>query len=126
LVPDPDAAPGLLLIPQSSADPSPALPVARRIARRARYPFRPTHRPLTLYRPWASLQAFWDMVERRVDSLDRPYLAFALRSGEAESDNMRRAAASLEHLLEHPFAARLRFTDPASCVEELGPGSSTK
>jgi hypothetical protein len=118
LVPDHGAASDLLLIPQSSADPSPALPIKRRIGRRVRYPFRPTHRPLTLYRAWTSPQAFWDMVEHHVDSLERPYLAFALRSGEPVSDNVRRARAVLEHLLEHPLAGRLRFTNPADGLVE--------
>lgn len=85
-----------------------------------RYPFRPSHRPLTLYRAWSSPQAYWDLVERHVDSLDRPYLAFAIRSGEPGGADDRRIRAVLDHLLHHPLAARLRFTDPASGLRELG------
>ena len=125
LVPDPGADSALWLIPQSSADPSPALPIARRLARKARHPFRPAHRPLTLYRAWSSPRAYWDLVERHVDSLVNPYLAFALRSGEPEAVDEQRVRAVLDHLAQHPLARRLRFTDPASASAELGLGDSS-
>jgi hypothetical protein len=128
LVPDPDAESEPLLIPQSSVDPSPALPITRQVLRRLRYPLRPTHRPLTLYRAWTSAQAFWDMVERHVDSLDRPYLAFAIRSGDPAGVDAPRAQTMFDHLLQHPLAGRLRFTDPADGLGglrlgDLAPGS---
>jgi hypothetical protein len=125
LVPDPSADTALWLIPQSSADPSSALPVVRRIGRKARRPFRPSHRPLTLYRAWSSPQAFWDLVERHVDSLERPYLAFALRSEDPAAPDARRVRAVLDELAQHPLARRLRFTDPASAGRELGLGDSS-
>jgi hypothetical protein len=120
LVPDPTAESTLVLVPLSSADPSAALPIGRRIARKVRYPLRPSHRPLTLYRTWSSPQAYWDLVERHVDSRERPYLAFAIRSGEPGGVDDRQARAVLDHLPQHPLARRLRFTGPASCLRELG------
>jgi hypothetical protein len=120
LVEDPSADSALVLIPLSASDPSQALPIVRRIGRNVRHPLRPRHRPLTLYRAWSSPHAYWDLVERHVESLDRPYLAFALRSGEPDGVDATRVQAVLDELVKHPLVRRLRFTDPASARQELG------
>jgi hypothetical protein len=122
LLPDPLADSTLWMVPLSAADTASALPVARRIGRKVRHPFGPTHRPLTLHRPWSSPLAFWDMVERHVESHDRPYLAFAIRSGDPEAADERRVRAALDQLQGHPLLERLRFSDPATELGGLGCG----
>lgn len=123
LVADPSVETGPLLVPLSSADPSAALPLTRRVGRKVRHPFRPSHRPLTLYRAWSSPQAFWDLVDRHIDTLARPYLAFAIRSDEPGGGDAERARAVLGHLPGHPVARRLRFTEPAGALGELLPAA---
>jgi hypothetical protein len=119
-LPDPAAGPGLWIVPLSAGDPSSALPLSWRIGRRVRFPFRPAHRPLQMFREWNSPKAFWDMVQRHVESLERPYLAFAIRSGDPEAPDERRVRAILDHLPEHRIASRLRLTDPEHGLRLLG------
>jgi hypothetical protein len=119
-VPDPEAGPGLWIVPLSAADPSPALPLSWRIGRRVRFPFRPALRPLQMFRNWTSPKAYWDLVERHVGSLERPYLAFAIRSGDPEASDERQARAILDHLPEHRLARRLRITDPEDGLRLMG------
>lgn len=120
LVPDGAEPAGLWIVPLSSGDPSAALTLSWRIGRRVRYPLRPVHRPLTMFRQWTSPGAYWDMVERHVESLQRPYLAFAIRSGDPAAADETRVRTILEHLLTHRLARRLRFTDPESGLRQLG------
>jgi hypothetical protein len=120
VVPDPEAGPGLWIVPLSSADPSPARPLSWRIGRRVRFPFRSALRPLQMFREWTSPKAYWDLVERHADSLERPYLAFAIRSGDPEEADEQRARSILDHLPEHRLAHRLRFTDPEDGLGLMG------
>jgi hypothetical protein len=119
-LPDSAAGPGLWIVPLSAADPSSALPLSWRMGRRLRFPFRPAHRPLQMFRDWTSPQAYWDMVQRHVESLERPYLAFAIRSGDPEASDERQVRAILDHLPEHPLALRLRLTDPEDGLRLMG------
>ena len=48
--PDPTARSGLWIVPLSAANPGSALPLSWRIGRRVRFPFRPSHRPLYMFR----------------------------------------------------------------------------
>jgi hypothetical protein len=118
--PDAAADSRLWLVPLSAADPAPAMPLGWRVGRRVRFPFRPTHRPLQMFRPWTSPSAYWDLVQRHVDALERPYLAFAIRSGDPEAPDERRVREILDHLPGHPLAARLRLTDPDEGLRTLG------
>jgi hypothetical protein len=124
LLPDPVADSTFWMIPLSAANPSPALPILWRIGRKARFPLHTPHRPLPLHRPWRSAHAYWNLVQHHVESLDRPYLAFAIRSGDPEGAEARLVRAALEHLLGHPLVQRLRFSDPARELGEPGSGSS--
>jgi hypothetical protein len=63
---------------------------------------------------------YWDLVERHVDSLERPYLAFAIRSGDPASPDEQRVQAILDELPGHPIAARLRFTTPEVGLASIG------
>ena len=118
--PDPDARTGLWIVPLSAANPGSAMPLSWRIGRRMRFPFRPSHRPLYMFREWTSPEAFWNMVARHVDSIERPYLAFAIRSGDPESPDEQRVRSILEHLPEHPLGSRLVFTDPEAGLRLMG------
>jgi hypothetical protein len=119
-VPNPTARSGLWIIPLSAANPGSALPLSWRIGRRVRFPFRPLHRPLYMFREWTSPEAFWDMVQRYVDSSERPYLAFAIRSGDPESPDEQRVRSILEHLPEHPLGSRVVFTNPEAGLRLMG------
>lgn len=119
-VPDSAAGPGLWLVPLSAGDPSSALPLSWRLGRRVRFPFRPVHRPFQMFRDWTSPKAYWDMVQRHVESLEHPYLAFAIRSGDPEASDERRVRTVLDYLPEHPLARRLRFTDPEDGLRLMG------
>jgi hypothetical protein len=87
-----------------------------------RTPFRSPDRLLSLHWPWTSAQGYWDAVQRHVESLDHPYLAFAIRSSDPEVPELRRTRATLDHLLGHPLVQRLRFSDPVSELPGLGCG----
>jgi hypothetical protein len=118
--PDPARRSGLWIVPLTAADPAPAMPWSWRIGRRVRFPFRPTHRPLQMFRNWTSAKAFWDLVERHVASLERPYLAFAIRSGDPDSPDEQRVQEILSELPGHSVAARLRFTTPEVGLASIG------
>jgi len=120
LRPDSEGGRGLWEIPLSSHDPSSALPLYRRVRRKVRRPFRPPHRPLPMFERWTSPQVFWDLVERHVDSLERPYLAFAIRSGNPDAPDESRVRTVLEHLLEHRLVSRLSFTHPEDGLRRMG------
>jgi len=73
-----------------------------------------------MFRHWTSAKAFWDLVERHVESLERPYLAFAIRSGDPDVPDEQRVQAILDELPAHPIASRLRFTTPEAGLASLG------
>jgi hypothetical protein len=118
--PEPATRTGLWIVPLSADNPAPAMPWSWRIGRRVRFPFRPAHRPLQMFRNWTNAEAFWDLVERHVASLERPYLAFAIRSGDPASPDEQRVQAILDELPGHPIAARLRFTTPEVGLASIG------
>jgi hypothetical protein len=72
---------------------------------------RAPHRLLAMWRPWRRPADFWDSAFAAVEDLERPYLAFAVRSdvgvpgGTGEHFD-----AIMGALLEDPRAARLMFT----------------
>lgn len=119
-LPDSDARTGLWIIPLSAANPGSALPLSWRIGRRVRFPFRPLHRPLYMFREWTSPEAFWDLVAGYVDSVERPYLAFAIRSGDPESPDEGRVRSILEHLPEHPLCSKVVFCRPETGLRLMG------
>ena len=108
------------MIPLSAADPSAASPLLRRVRRKVRYPLRPRHRPLLMFERWKSPQAFWDLVERHAASQGRPYLAFAIRSGDPDAADERRTRAVLDHLPGHRLVSRLRLTGPEEGLRLMG------
>jgi hypothetical protein len=110
----------LWLLPMTSADPGPTLAAPKRIARRVRYLGQPLHRTLLLNRPWFSPADPWELAEQRIAEMDRPYLAFVLRSDIAIRDEFGRTAAVLQALLRRPLARRLEFTSGVGVVSGFG------
>jgi hypothetical protein len=110
---------GLWLLPLSSADPAPALPAFLRLARRLRHAGKPRHRPLLLARPWPSVDAYWDLVERTLDQQQLAYFACAIRS-----DTILHHAGRVEQLLDglprRRLARRVAFTDGHGALAALG------
>ncbi|MFL5674650.1 MAG: hypothetical protein ACJ779_06570 [Chloroflexota bacterium] len=104
------------MIPLTSVDPHPMLPAWRRAARRVRHPGGPWHRPATLAAPWPA-DGFWGVIERELDAMARPYLAFAVRSDvsvkPAQIGPIEEKIARLQTL---PIAERLEFTTPDAVV----------
>lgn len=100
------------MIPLTSMDPDPLLPIWRRVARRIRRPGGPWHRPAALTAPWPAA-LFWPMIERELAEMSQPYLAFAIRSDGPLLPNLNRPTEEkLAALLTSPLAARLVFTTP--------------
>ncbi len=108
-----------VLLPLASVDPDVALPAWRRVARRIRYPNRSRHRQMILgldFRP----QAFWDLLERDLDSGQLNVLAFAIRSSSFRSaTDMRMIDAKLDALADHPLGERIDFVTPSSAAEHV-------
>ena len=72
---------------------------------------RPPYRLLAMWRDWRSPADFWDSAFAAADDLERPYLAFAVRSDTGvRADIAERFNAIIDALVEDPRAERLRFT----------------
>jgi hypothetical protein len=80
--------------------------------------------PATMLYPSVALESsdvFWGLALRELETMERPYLSFALRTDDPGSDkgrNVRRLFAALPH---HPIARQLRFVDPLDVVDTLLP-----
>jgi hypothetical protein len=110
----------LWLLPLSSADPGPSLSSLRRLARRLRYPGEPLHRPHLLDRTWSSTAAPWDIAEARLAEMERPYLAFVMRSDTVLDHRAEPTDAVLRALAQRPLARRLRFLTPRRVLAAMG------
>ena len=82
-----------------------------RLADRASGYRRPPYRLLAMWRDWRSPADFWDSAFAAAEDLERPYLAFAVRSNAGvRADLAERFNAIIDALVEDPRAERLRFT----------------
>jgi hypothetical protein len=108
----------LWLLPLSSADPAPAIPWARRWARRLRYVGQSRHRTMLLDRAWPSPELFWDLAEEQLERGAR-HLAFVIRSDLILRPPWAGAAAVLEALLHRPLVRRLRFVGGMEAVQRI-------
>jgi hypothetical protein len=61
---------------------------------------------------WPSGAVYWDVVERHLRWMHRPYLSLAIRTDATDSAVAARVRHVLDALPSHPLAARLRFEDP--------------
>jgi len=130
------AAGGLWMVPLSSASSRARAPVPpvnpilepartiRALGRRVRHPVRTVRPPMQTLSPWKrwrSPEVFWRTAERLLTRLERPYLAFAIRSDipfqPIQVDSFR---GIMENLLRRPLVRNLRFTTTEDGLRELG------
>ncbi len=107
------------MIPLTSTDTSDAYSWPRRVARRLRWPRRPTYRQISP--AGASDPAmFWSWIERDLRKGTR-LLAFAIRSDvPLRPQYLGAVREKLDLLLAGPMARRFRFTTPAEALELAG------
>jgi hypothetical protein len=118
-VPDEHRNAGMWIVPLTAADPRAAEAFPRRLLRRMTLHGQPAHRPLLPHRPWRSARAYWDLVAAYLDTMERPYLAVALRTERPDHPVAVRVRALLDELIDHPVAARLSFVDPVGAIDRL-------
>ena len=107
-------------LPLSSADPGPALPPARRMARRLRYLGQARHRTLLLDRAWPSPAVFWSVTEAMLGAQARPYVAVAIRSDLALTSRMAGVRAIFDHHLASASRIPFVFEGPEATLADLG------
>ena len=107
-------------LPVLSVDVRPITPLARRIGRFIKHPFRPPYRPWPLWAP-ISGDRFWELIENDPLRLDRPCIVFASRSDTAIRDGgVDSFADKLEALIRRPLARSVRFVAPHEALRMLG------
>jgi hypothetical protein len=109
----------LVIVPQSSAPSRPERPAWRRGASWVRYGMRTPIVTMYPAKAWPSPQYYWDLVERQLGSMPRPYVAIAARVEAPDCEIWGRTRSILEHLPSHPIAERLEFVDPVAAVPAL-------
>jgi hypothetical protein len=67
---------------------------------------------------WPSARFYWDLVERQLRSMCRPFLSLAIRTDAPDSAVAARARRIFDALPQHPLAEWLRFEDPL----DIAPG----
>jgi len=92
----------------------------RRLARQLRYLGEPLHRPHFLDRGWSSPGACWEIAERRLAEMERPYLAFTIRSDITLGPRFGSTDLVLRSLLNRPSVKQLAFTSPRRVLASLG------
>lgn len=98
----------------------------RGMARRLRGPAadRPPgshHRSLAMWKDWRSPEAFWGSAFASLMHLDRPYLAFAIRSDTGSRPVLgARFDAIMDRLVADPRGKRLVFTTPEDALRRMG------
>lgn len=78
---------------------------------------RPPVKPL--YASETAPRLFWDIVEREIERMPRPYVSISYRTDAPGSPRSVHVRAVIEHLPSHPLARRLRFTDPLEVAPSL-------
>jgi hypothetical protein len=89
-------------------------PLAKRLLRRPR--------PAQMLYPsagWPSENGYWDLVERQLRSMRRPYLSLGVRTDAAAAAVTAAARRIFDALPKHPLAERLRFMDPLEAASRL-------
>lgn len=119
-IPDNTRDDGIVMIPLSSINLADLEPTWKKIARRLiKRPSREKPKMLYMTSDWGTPKFYWDLVEKRLREMDRPYLSIALRTDRAELTQGSRVRRILEYLPEHPLSYRLRFIDPVEVASEL-------
>jgi hypothetical protein len=68
---------------------------------------------------WPSAQSYWDLVDRQLRSMRRPYVSLAIRTDAPDSAAAAAVRQVFDALSQHPLAERLRFTDPVEAAPHL-------
>lgn len=117
-IPDRKAGRQITMIPLTTYVPE-ILNRWQRFRRRLRGQPLPSARVLYPSLEWPSPKHFWDLAERQVRSMRRPYLSLAIRTDAADVILTQRERDLMEALLTHPLSKRLRFIDPLEAVKKL-------
>ena len=118
-VPDGTAGRNLVMVPLTTTVLHPFRASWKRIARRllGRSPLE----VVCLYPSveWPSERYYWDLVERELRSMRRPFVSLGLRTDVPDSANVSRIRALFDYLPKHSLAKRLRFVDPLEAAPGL-------
>ena len=106
------------ILPLTTADPTSASTLARRVVRGIRARGRPVARPLNPALAWRSPEAYWQLVRARLAQEPRPYLAIAIRTN-AGLGGLRDLESIFRGVAGTDLGARLAFTDPEEAVRLL-------
>jgi hypothetical protein len=119
----------------------PAVTDRERLARRLRHPLRsaynlagrarrlyegdasgvPGHRLLSMWTEWESPAAFWDAAWTAALSLERPYMAFAVRTDSWSDPHLAYCFERLiDALAEDPRSQEMQFVTPLEALSALG------
>jgi hypothetical protein len=119
-VPDGRNGRRLVMVPLATTALLPFRPLWKRVARRLVGRPSPAVRPLYPFLKWPSTQFYWDLVQRELDSMHRPYLSLAIRTDADYSSNASRVREIFNALPQHPLAERIQFVDPLDVAPSLG------
>lgn len=117
-VPDRRHGRSVLMVPLATTALLPVRPLWKRTARRI-LGKSPEVRALYPSAPWPSARFYWDLVERELRSMDRPYLSLAIRTTAADLIGGSRLLELFGALPRHPLGRRLRFVDPLDAAPDL-------
>jgi hypothetical protein len=68
---------------------------------------------------WPSEKYYWDLIERQIESMERPYLSLAIRTDPPDSIRRHKIYRMFNELANHRLAERLRFVDPLDAAARL-------
>ena len=109
----------LVLVPLTAYAGIPERPAWWRRARRTVPTPAPEAQMLYPSVEWPSPEFYWDLVERQLESMRRPYLSIAIRTDAGDSNSLMHARRQFAALPLHPLAERLSFVDPLDIVPGL-------
>ena len=109
----------LLMVPLTTRSLVPPRPRWRRVARRVlRGPAPTAVEVLYPAAGWPSPHGYWDVVDRQLRSMRRPYLSLGIRTDAPTSAVAGRVRRIFDALPGHPLAQRLRFENPLTTFRD--------
>lgn len=109
----------LVIVPIATTPLLPFRPLWKRVARRLVGKKPPPAQALYPSGPWPSARFFWELVERELRTMRRPYLSLGIRTDAAELADVSRVRDVFNFLPKHPLADRLCFVDPLDVAPGL-------
>lgn len=109
----------LLMVPLTTRSLVPTRPRWRRVARRVVRGRTPS--AVEVLHPsagWSSAHEYWDVVDRQLRSMRRPYLSLGIRTDAPASAVAAKVRRIFDALPEHPLAQRLRFENPLTTFRD--------